>query len=174
MAWGAATYGSDGSIEGCYDFAILGFHLCSCLGGLLPKGPPEFLHSLRDIVRESPTARIFLTGRLHIREYIQRYFTKAVMIPEHLHWRYPELFGNEVRQGSSPRRLAMICGWTLRELSRKYIWYVRKSIAFPLGPWCMLTNNCIDSSLFRSKSTPPNIPKNEWFPVTPSSPSWSL
>ena len=46
-----------------------------------PKDLPELLKSLGDIVRESPTTRIFLTGRLHVREDIQRYFTTAVVIP---------------------------------------------------------------------------------------------
>jgi len=55
-----------------------------CLDALdecLPKYLPELLESLRDIVRESPRTRIFLTGRPHIWEYIQRYFSKAVVIP---------------------------------------------------------------------------------------------
>ena len=47
----------------------------------LPKHLPELLKSLGDIVRESPTTRIFLTGRPHIREDIQRYLTKVVVIP---------------------------------------------------------------------------------------------
>ena len=55
-----------------------------CLDALdefLPKNLPELLESLRDIVRESPRTRIFLTGRPHIWEYIQRYFSKVVVIP---------------------------------------------------------------------------------------------
>jgi len=54
-----------------------------CIDGLdecLPKNLPELLESLRDIVRESPTTRIFLTGRPHVKETVQRYFTKAVTI----------------------------------------------------------------------------------------------
>ena len=46
-----------------------------------PKDLPELLKLLRDIVRESLTTRIFLTGRLHVREDIQKYFTTAVVIP---------------------------------------------------------------------------------------------
>ena len=34
----------------------------------LPKYLPELLKSLRDIVRESPSTRIFLTGRPHVGE----------------------------------------------------------------------------------------------------------
>jgi len=47
----------------------------------LPKGLLELLESLRDIVRESPRTRIFLTGRPHVNETVQRYFTKAIVIP---------------------------------------------------------------------------------------------
>ena len=47
----------------------------------LPKHLPEFLGSLRDLVRESPQMRIFLTGRPHVTEDIRRYFAKAVVIP---------------------------------------------------------------------------------------------
>ena len=55
-----------------------------CIDGLdecLPKDLPYLLESLRDIVRDSPRTRIFLTGRPHIKEAIQRYLTKAVVIP---------------------------------------------------------------------------------------------
>ena len=47
----------------------------------IPKYLPELLSSLRDIVRESPGTRIFLTGRPHVREDIQRYFFRVVVIP---------------------------------------------------------------------------------------------
>jgi len=46
----------------------------------LPKHLPELLGSLRDITRESPRTRIFLTGRPHVREDVQRYFPNAVVI----------------------------------------------------------------------------------------------
>jgi len=57
------------------------FICIDALDECLPKNLPEFLESLRNIVRESPTTRIFLTGRPHIEAAIQRYFTKAVVIP---------------------------------------------------------------------------------------------
>ena len=57
------------------------FICIDALDECLPKHLPELLGSLRDIVRESPSTRIFLTGRPHIKEAIQRYFTKAVVIP---------------------------------------------------------------------------------------------
>ena len=57
------------------------FICVDALDECLPKCLPELLGSLRDIVRESPGTRIFLTGRPHVRDDIQRYFTKAVVIP---------------------------------------------------------------------------------------------
>ena len=57
-------------------------YICiDALDECLPKNLPELLESLRDIVRGSPTTRIFLTGRPHVRAAIQRYFTGAVEIP---------------------------------------------------------------------------------------------
>ena len=47
----------------------------------LPKHLPELLESLSDIALESPQTRIFLTGRPHVKEDIQRYFPKAVVMP---------------------------------------------------------------------------------------------
>jgi len=46
-----------------------------------PKHRRELLESLRDIVRVSPNARIFLTGRPHIEDEIVRCFSEAVRIP---------------------------------------------------------------------------------------------
>ena len=46
-----------------------------------PKNLPLLLESLRDSIRGSTGARIFLTGRPHVREAIQKYFTKAVAVP---------------------------------------------------------------------------------------------
>jgi len=57
------------------------FICIDALDECLPKNLLELLASLRDIVRESPTTRIFLTGRPQIEEDIQRYFSKAVVIP---------------------------------------------------------------------------------------------
>ena len=57
------------------------FICIDALDELLPKDLPELLESLRDIVRESPRTRIFLTGRPHIKETIQRYFIQVVVIP---------------------------------------------------------------------------------------------
>ena len=57
------------------------FVCIDALDECLPKCLPELLESLRDIVRDSPSTRIFLTGRPHVQEDIQRYFTKVVVIP---------------------------------------------------------------------------------------------
>jgi len=55
-----------------------------CLDALdecLPKHLPDLLRSLRDMIRDSPKTRIFLIGRPHVMEDIQKYFGKAVLIP---------------------------------------------------------------------------------------------
>ena len=55
-----------------------------CLDALdecFPNYLPGLLSSLRDIVRESPGTRIFLTGRPPVREDIQRCFSSVVVIP---------------------------------------------------------------------------------------------
>jgi len=57
------------------------FICIDALDECLPKNIPDLLVSLRDIVRESPKTRIFLTGRPHVGEDIQRYFSKPVVIP---------------------------------------------------------------------------------------------
>jgi len=57
------------------------FICIDALDECLPKHLPELLESLRDIVRESPRTRIFLTGRPHVTGAIRRYFTAAVVIP---------------------------------------------------------------------------------------------
>ena len=57
------------------------FICIDALDECLPKCLPELFESLRDIVLESPSARIFLTGRPHVGEDVRRYFIKAVVIP---------------------------------------------------------------------------------------------
>jgi len=47
----------------------------------LPKNLPELLESLRDIVRESPGAGIFLARGPYAKEDIQRYSTKVAVTP---------------------------------------------------------------------------------------------
>jgi len=62
--------------------SLLEVFICiDALDECLPKHLPELLGSLRDIARELPKMRIFLTGRPHIMEDIQRYFSKAVVVP---------------------------------------------------------------------------------------------
>jgi len=57
------------------------FICIDALDEYLPKDLPELLESLRDIVRQSPGTRVFLTGRPHVGGTIQKYFTGAVVIP---------------------------------------------------------------------------------------------
>ena len=55
-----------------------------CLDALdecLPKYLPELLESLRDLILECPKTRIFLTGRSHVGEDVQRRFPKVVVVP---------------------------------------------------------------------------------------------
>jgi len=56
------------------------FICVDALDECLPKDLPKLLESLRDIIRECPGTRILLTGRPHVGEAIQRYFTKPVTI----------------------------------------------------------------------------------------------
>jgi len=54
-----------------------------CIDGLdecLPENRRELLELLSNIVRASPTARVFLSGRPHIRDEVKKYFTGATMI----------------------------------------------------------------------------------------------
>jgi len=54
-----------------------------CIDGLdecIPDNRRELLESLQDIVRASPTTRVFLSGRPHIRNEIERSITEAIMI----------------------------------------------------------------------------------------------
>ena len=57
------------------------FICIDALDEFLPDDLPELLESLRDIVRESPGTRIFLTGRPYVQEDIREYFATAVVIP---------------------------------------------------------------------------------------------
>ena len=57
------------------------FICIDALDECLPKNLPDLLESLRDIVREISSTRIFLTARSHVKEIIQRYFAKAVVLP---------------------------------------------------------------------------------------------
>jgi len=57
------------------------FFCIDALDEYLPKGLPVLLGSLQNIFQKPPTTRIFLTGRPHVGEAIQRYFTKVVVMP---------------------------------------------------------------------------------------------
>ena len=129
-----------------------------CINALdecLPKCLLELLMSLRDIVRESPTTGIFLTGRPHIREDVQRYFTSAVVIPISPNtddiWTYlkmrldedtePEAMNDDLR--------ADIVRVILEKISDMCVGPFRISILSMMYTYQIL---CLDSSLFRSIS----------------------
>ena len=44
---------------------------------LLPDNRSELLRALRQIIRDAPNIRLFLTGRPHIREELDKYFSKG-------------------------------------------------------------------------------------------------
>ena len=46
-----------------------------------PKSRQELLGSLRDIVRESPSTRLLITGRPHVKEEVKKYFTNVTTVP---------------------------------------------------------------------------------------------
>jgi len=46
-----------------------------------PKHRRELLESLREVVRDSPGARVFLTGRLHIDSEVASIFSEVLRIP---------------------------------------------------------------------------------------------
>ena len=60
------------------------FIYIDALDECLPKCLPEHFRSLRVIVLEAPSTRIFLTGRPQVCADIQRYFTKMIVIPINL------------------------------------------------------------------------------------------
>jgi len=57
------------------------FICIDALDECLPKHLLELLGSLRDILRESPGMRIFVTGRPQVEADVTRYFTTAVILP---------------------------------------------------------------------------------------------
>ena len=61
---------------------LAGVFIClDALNECLPDNRRELLESLQDIMRASPTPRVFLSGRPHVWGDIKRYFPEAVMIP---------------------------------------------------------------------------------------------
>ena len=57
------------------------FICVDALDECLPGDLPRLLESLRDIIREFPRTRVFLTGRPHVGQAVRKYFDRAVEIP---------------------------------------------------------------------------------------------
>ena len=128
------------------------FICIDALDECLPKHLPELLESLRDIIRDSPTTRIFLTGRPHVREDIQRYFAKLVVIPispdtddirNYLEMRLdrdaePEAMNNDLREDIVRIVLERISDMSVGTFSISALLMVNTYLRF-----------CVDSSLFR-------------------------
>ena len=54
-----------------------------CIDGLdecLPRNRQDLLESLKDIVQASPTIRVFLSGRPHVKAEVEGSFTEAIVI----------------------------------------------------------------------------------------------
>ena len=132
------------------------FICIDALDECVPKRLAELFESLRDIVRESPTARIFLTGRPHVGEDVRRYFTKAIVIPispnrddirNYVEKRLdrddePEAMSNDLRVD--------IVRAVLENISDMCVGLFRITTLAMMYTYERL---CADSSLFRSTST---------------------
>ena len=132
------------------------FICIDALDECLPNRLAELFESLRDIVRESPTARIFLTGRPHVGDDVRRYFAKAVVIPispniddirNYVEKRLdrdgePEAMSNDLRTDivkSIQENISDMC--------------VGPFLLFALSMMYTYQRLCVDSSLFRSTWT---------------------
>ena len=125
------------------------FICIDALDEFLPKDLPELLQSLRDIVRESPKTRIFLTGRPHVTETIQRYFTKAVTIPispnqgDIKNYMEMRLERDDQPEAMNKSLRAYIVKTILDKMSDTWVG------VSPLSTIYTYQRPCIDSSLFR-------------------------
>jgi len=133
------------------------FICVDALDECLPKYLPELLGSPRDIVRESPTTRIFFTGRPHVMEDLQRYFTKAVVIPVSPN---PDDIQTYVEMRLDRDAESEAMSTDLRANIMRVI--PEKISNMCVGPFLISTlsmmhtyqRSCTDSSLFRSTLTP--------------------
>ena len=163
FAKGKAEFGGRGprlaDLMGMLRIAIASLpQVVICIDALdecLPKCLPELLGSLRDIVQESHSTRIFFTGRPHVGEDVRRYFMKAIVIPispntddirNYLEMRLdrdpePEAMSNDLR--------ADIVRVILDKISDMCV--APFSIS-ALPAMCTYQLFCVDSSLFRSTS----------------------
>jgi len=132
------------------------FICIDALDECLPKCLPELLESLRNIVRDSPSTRIFFTGRPHVGDDVRRYFTTVAVIPispniddirNYLEMRLdrdsePEAMSNDLR--------ADIVRVILEKISDMCVGLFGISILSMMHTYQKF---CADSSLFRSTST---------------------
>ena len=124
------------------------FICIDALDECLPKDLPELLESLRDVVRESPNTRIFLTGRPHVEEDIRKYFPKAVGITISLNqddirnYVVMKLDRDDEPEAMNDHLRAEIVKIILEKVSNMYV------DVSPLSR-CILTTGSLDSSSFR-------------------------
>ena len=132
------------------------FICIDALDECLPKCLPELLESLSDIIRDSPDTRMFLTGRPHVKEDIQGYFTRAVVIPISPNTgdirNYLEMkLDRDAEPGAMSNDLrADIVRVILEKISDMCVGPLRISTISMMYTYQRL---CADSSLFRSTST---------------------
>jgi len=133
------------------------FICIDALDECLPRYLPELLESLRDIVRESPKTRIFLTGRPHVGEDVLRYFTQTVVI--HISPNRDDVRNYvEMRLDRDPEPEAMsndlradIVSGVLEKVSDMYVRTLLISTLPMMHTYQLLR---VGSSLFRSTWTP--------------------
>jgi len=122
-----------------------------CIDGLdecLPGDLPKLLESLREIVRESPTTKIFLTGRPHVGEAIHRYFTKVATISispnegDIRNYVEMKLDSDEMPEAMNHPLRAEIVRIIVDKMSHMYV-------GFPLYQRSIPTKEGVDSSLLR-------------------------
>jgi len=103
------------------------FICVDALDECLPKDLPALLGSLSDIVRESPSTRIFLTGSPRVDEAVRRYLTMAVEIPtspnpdDIRNYVITRLDQDDVPEAMDDSLRAEIVGIILEKMSNMYV-----------------------------------------------------
>lgn len=161
----ATTCGSNGNFEAAIASLSQVFISIDALDECLPKFLQELFESLQNIVRDSSSTRIFLTGRPQtgIQEEIQRCFPKAAVIPvspitddirNYLEMRLDRDPESDVMSSDLGADIVRVI------LEKRLDMWVRPFCIFIQSMVYTYRPLCIDFSLFRSSSTSPNIPKN--------------
>ena len=128
------------------------FICIDALDECLPKHLPGLLKSLGDLVRESPTTRIFLTGRPQVGGAIQKYFANVVVIPispntdDIRNYLEMRLDSDDDEEAMDDDLRADIVNVILDKMSDMYVGALDLSVLSIIYTYRKL---CSDSSLFR-------------------------